>query len=49
MKKTFRILPWNQKEALLICDVYKGKGQPFEGCPRTKLKKTLKKNGNEKL
>ena len=40
---TFQVLPWNSKEAIIICDVFIEKGIPFEGCPRTILKKTLKK------
>ncbi len=44
---TFQVLPWNNKEAIIICDVFKDKGVPFEGCPRTILKKTLKKLENE--
>jgi len=44
-KKTFCILPWRGKEgsnvARLICDIYNPDGTPFEGCPRTNLKKVL--------
>ena len=43
---TFMILPWgNQygRAARMICDVYKTKGEPFEGDPRYVLKRTLKK------
>ena len=31
-----------EKEARLICDVYKPDGTPFEGCPRNVLKNILK-------
>ncbi|WP_026894782.1 type I glutamate--ammonia ligase [Clostridiisalibacter paucivorans] len=42
---TFEIFPWgspNQKEARIICDVYKSDGKPFCGCPRNVLKNVLK-------
>ena len=40
---TFITFPWTMdKEARLICDVYKSDGTPFEGCPRNVLKKALK-------
>ncbi len=44
-KKTFCLLPWRAKDgsnvARLICDIYNTDGTPFEGCPRTNLKKVL--------
>lgn len=44
-KKTFCILPWRGKEssnvARLICDIYNPDGTPFEGCPRTNLKRVV--------
>lgn len=44
-KKTFCILPWRGKEASnvarLICDIHNPDGTPFEGCPRTNLKRVL--------
>ncbi|MTI68651.1 MAG: type I glutamate--ammonia ligase [Firmicutes bacterium] len=42
---TFVVFPWSpvgEKEARLICDVYKPDGTPFSGCPRNTLKKVLK-------
>ncbi|HSW35135.1 MAG TPA: type I glutamate--ammonia ligase [Candidatus Limnocylindrales bacterium] len=41
---TFAIFPWHPREggvARLICDVYNPDGTPFEGCPRSQLKRTL--------
>lgn len=42
---TFTIFPWNSGEggatARLICDVHNPDGTPFEGCPRTILKRVL--------
>jgi glutamine synthetase len=42
---TFRIFPWEHLErgkvARLICDVMHPDGSPFEGCPRSSLKKIL--------
>ncbi|KKK35024.1 MULTISPECIES: type I glutamate--ammonia ligase [Salinicoccus] len=41
---TWRIFPWsddNAKSARLICDVYDIDGQPFEGDPRSNLKKVI--------
>lgn len=44
-KSTFCILPWRSKEnynvARLICDIHNPDGTPFEGCPRTNLKRVL--------
>lgn len=42
---TFVVFPWrggNGKVARLICDVANPDGTPFEGCPRTNLKRVLK-------
>lgn len=41
---TFTVFPWTHtdKEARIICDVYKNDGTPFEGCPRNVLKKVIK-------
>jgi len=39
---TFCIYPWSTphgRVARLICDVYTSDGEPFEGCPRTTLKR----------
>ncbi len=41
---TLVIYPWNDNEnrvARLICDILNPNGSPFEGCPRTTLKKVL--------
>lgn len=41
---TFEIFPWKPQQgkvARLICDVYTTDGDPYEGCPRFILKKTL--------
>jgi glutamine synthetase len=41
---TFEVYPWKPQigqEARLICDVYTPDGEPFEGCPRYILKKTI--------
>ncbi len=41
---TFEIFPWRPQQgkvARLICDVYTTDGEPYEGCPRFILKKTL--------
>ncbi len=43
---TFRIFPWPShqaggKVARLICDIVRPDGQPFEGCPRTVLKRAI--------
>lgn len=43
---TFTIFPWRSKggtkTARLICDVHTPEGVPFEGCPRSVMKKILK-------
>jgi glutamine synthetase len=42
---TFRIFPWNyntgEKVARIICDIANPDGTPFEGCPRTTLRKVI--------
>ncbi len=41
---TFRVFPWEDrrgKVARMICDVRLPDGSPFEGCPRTALKKAV--------
>lgn len=41
---TFAVLPWSEgKEARLICDVYTGDQKPFDGDPRSALKRALEK------
>lgn len=43
---TYLVLPWTEKEqrtARFICDVHYSNGKPFEGDPRYRLKKVLKK------
>ena len=47
---TFRILPWRpneKKEARIICDVQRPGGKPFEGDPRSILKKALQELRSE--
>jgi len=42
---TFKVLPWiegNRRVARLICDIHNPDGTPFEGCPRSNLKRVLK-------
>jgi glutamine synthetase len=41
---TFAIYPWpapDGREARLICDIAMPDGEPFEGCPRTTLRRSL--------
>jgi glutamine synthetase len=41
---TFRILPYDNgggRVARLICDIHTPEGEPFEGCPRTTLKRQI--------
>ncbi|TAM61052.1 type I glutamate--ammonia ligase [bacterium] len=41
---TFAIYPWTteqETEARLICDIVQSDGEPFEGCPRTTLKRAV--------
>lgn len=42
---TFLILPFKgiQKTARFICDIHNFDGKPFEGCPRSNLKRVIKK------
>jgi glutamine synthetase len=40
---TFKIIPWsNEKAARIICDVYTVDGKPFEGDPRSNLKRVVR-------
>jgi glutamine synthetase len=43
--ETFAIFPWGspggEKVARMICDIYRPDGQPFEGCPRSTLKRVI--------
>ncbi|MBO8170572.1 MAG: type I glutamate--ammonia ligase [Bacillaceae bacterium] len=42
---TFRTITWRPDEhgvGYMYCDVYTTEGEPFEGCPRNTLKRTLK-------
>lgn len=44
-RSTFKVLPWiegSRKVARLICDIHNPDGTPFEGCPRSNLKRVLK-------
>ncbi len=36
---TFALYPWAGSEARLLCDIAMPDGSPFEGCPRTTLKR----------
>jgi len=42
---TFAIFPWGnpggEKVARMICDIHRPDGQPFEGCPRSTLKRVI--------
>ena len=42
---SFQILPWREADgvnsARLICDIYNPDGTPFEGCPRSNLKRVM--------
>lgn len=46
---TFAIIPWREESdedanvARLICDIHNPDGTPFEGCPRTNLKRVMQK------
>ncbi|MDE3155839.1 MAG: type I glutamate--ammonia ligase [Acidobacteriota bacterium] len=44
---TFRIFPWTnstgEQVARIICDIYTPDGEPFAGCPRSTLKRTIAK------
>ena len=43
---TFQVFPWATdygKVGRLICDIYTPDGSPFEGCPRTALKRAVAK------
>ena len=45
---TFAVLPWTTGgavEARLICDIATPDGEPFEGCPRTALRRALEEAG----
>jgi glutamine synthetase len=46
---TFTVLPWTSDgnvEARLLCDIMMPDGTPFEGCPRTTLKRVLEDAGD---
>jgi glutamine synthetase len=45
---TFKVLPWDDggEEAILFCDVLEPDGTPYEGDPRSILKRTLKLIGD---
>ncbi|HVA38540.1 MAG TPA: type I glutamate--ammonia ligase [Candidatus Dormibacteraeota bacterium] len=41
---TFTVYPWTlegETEGRLICDIVQADGEPFEGCPRTTLKRSI--------
>ncbi len=43
---TFAVFPWGhpggEKVARMICDIYRPDGEPFEGCPRSTLKRVIR-------
>lgn len=42
---TFKVLPWiegSRRVARIICDIHNPDGSPFEGCPRSNLKRVIK-------
>src|SRR5947209_5486309 len=46
---TFTVLPWTvdgQIEARVLCDIATPDGTPFEGCPRSTLKRVLEDAGD---
>ena len=46
---TFTIVPWSREgqiEARIICDIAMPDGTPFEGCPRSTLKRVLEDAGD---
>src|SRR5579875_1059794 len=46
---TFTVLPWTERdqiEARLMCDIVMPDGTPFEGCPRSTLKRVLEDAGD---
>jgi glutamine synthetase len=46
---TFTVLPWTNDgniEARILCDIATPDGTPFEGCPRTTLKRVLEDAGD---
>jgi glutamine synthetase len=46
---TFAVLPWTSGgaiEARLICEIATPDGEPFEGCPRTALRRALEEAGS---
>ena len=42
---TFAVFPWahpgGEKVGRMICDIYRPDGEPFEGCPRSTLKRVI--------
>jgi glutamine synthetase len=42
---TFAVFPWSnpggERVARMICDIHRPDGQPFEGCPRSTLKRVI--------
>ena len=42
--KTFTVFPWDTGDgrvARLLCDIYTPEGEPFSGCPRSRLKSVI--------
>lgn len=47
---TFAILPWTAEgpiEARMLCDIANADGTPFEGCPRTTLRRVIEDSRDE--
>ena len=47
--RTFTVLPYAQREARLLCDMYTLDGQPWELCPRTFLSEMIDRAGEQGL
>jgi glutamine synthetase len=47
--RTFTVLPYAQREARLLCDMYTLDGQPWELCPRTFLSQMIDRAGEQGL
>ena len=40
---TYAVVPFREKTARMLCDLYDVNGEPWEGCPRNALKRLLEK------
>jgi len=47
--RTFAVLPYAQREARLLCDMYTLDGQPWDLCPRTFLREMIARAGRHGL